>query len=138
VLPFLNALSAEPAVGKLPTISGLSDGVLESANSMVLVLESVSNSPASKLVNVAGRQKMLTQRLAKNYVLAEARADGGLAKAAMDADRGLILKSHMQLAAAPIFTPAIKESLEKSLVQFTSYASMLSVAGNLEPLSQLS
>jgi hypothetical protein len=138
VLPFLNELSAEPSLAKLQAISEQSNKVLESASAMVLVLESFAGSPSSKLINISGRQRMLTQRLAKNYVLLEAKTDGGTARAAIEADKTLFLESHKQLVAAPIVTPAIKESQEKGLALFNNYLSSFSAAGNLEPISKAS
>jgi hypothetical protein len=138
ILPFLNELSNEPSPNKLQAIAAQSDKVLESANAMVVVLESFSGSPTSKLINMAGRQRMLTQRLAKNYVLQEAKVDGGSAKAVIETDKNLFLESHKQLVAAPISTPAIKESLEKSLALFNGYIGALAQPNNIEGIARIS
>jgi hypothetical protein len=138
ILPFLNELSNEPSASKLQAIAAQSDKVLESANAMVVVLESFSGSPTSKLINMAGRQRMLTQRLAKNYVLQEAKVDGGTAKAVIESDKNLFLESHKQLSAAPISTPAIKESLEKSLALFNGYVGAIALPNNIEGIARIS
>jgi hypothetical protein len=104
----------------------------------VVVLESFAGSPTSKLINMAGRQRMLTQRLAKNYVLQESKVDGGVVKAVIDSDKNLFLESHKQLVAAPITNAAIKESLEKGLALFNGYTGALAQANNLEPISRIS
>jgi Type IV pili methyl-accepting chemotaxis transducer N-term len=138
VLPFLNVLASEPSLGKLQAISAQSNQVLDSANAMVIVLESFAGSPMSKLINVSGRQRMLTQRIAKNYVLQEAKVDGGTAKSVLDSDKDLFLDSHKQLASAPITTPAIKESLEKGLDLFNGYIGATNQANNIEVISRIS
>jgi hypothetical protein len=138
VLPFLNELTNEPSLAKLQALATQSDKVLESANAMVVVLESFAGSPTSKLINMAGRQRMLTQRLAKNYVLQEAKVDGGTAKAVIETDKNLFLESHKQLAAAPISTPAIKESLEKSLALFNGYLGAIAQSNNAESIARIS
>jgi hypothetical protein len=138
LLPFLNTLNTEPSVGKLQAISTQSNQVLDSANAMVIVLESFAGSPTSKLINTAGRQRMLTQRIAKNYVLQEAKVDGGAAKPMLDSDKDLFLDSHKQLVAAPISTPAIKESLEKGLALFNGYIGAIAQSNNIESISRIS
>jgi Type IV pili methyl-accepting chemotaxis transducer N-term len=138
LLPFLNELANEPSAGKLLAVSVQSDKVLDSANAMVVVLESFAGSSTSKLINMAGRQRMLTQRIAKNYVLQEAKVDGGSAKTAIENDKNLFLESHKQLSAAPISTPTIKESLEKGLALFIGYIGAIAQTNNIESISRIS
>jgi Type IV pili methyl-accepting chemotaxis transducer N-term len=138
LLPFLNELSNEPSTGKLLAVSAQSDKVLESANAMVVVLESFAGSPTSKLINMAGRQRMLTQRIAKSYVLQEAKVDGGTAKTSIENDKNLFLESHKLLLAAPISTPAIKESLDKGLALFNGFMGAIAQSNNNESISRIS
>jgi hypothetical protein len=138
VLPFLSELTNEPSSGKFRAISLQSDKILDSANSMVLVLETLASSPASKLINMAGRQRMLTQRLAKNYLLQEAKIEGESAKAAIEADKTLFSESQKLLASSAISTPAIKESLDKSATLFVVYSDAFSKGGNQEGIARLS
>jgi hypothetical protein len=135
VRPFLSELAEAPAKTKLAAIAETSDKVLESANAMVQVLESAANSSTARIVNTAGRQRMLTQRIARHYVLSEAKLDNGGAKAAIDRDRALFTDSQSQLAAAPFTSPAIKASLDKSSQLFTTYSTTVAQAGNLEALA---
>jgi Type IV pili methyl-accepting chemotaxis transducer N-term len=138
LLPFLNELSNEPSAAKLMAVSTQSDKVLESANAMVVVLESFAGSPTSKLINMAGRQRMLTQRIAKNYVLQEAKMDGGTAKISIENDKNLFLESHKQLVAAPISSPAIKESLDKGFALFNGYMGAIVQSNNNESIFRIS
>jgi hypothetical protein len=138
LFPFLHELNSEPSIGKLQGLVAQSDKVLESANEMVIVLESLASSPTSKLINLAGRQRMLTQRMAKNYVMQVAKIDGGIGKAAIASDKTLFLESHGQLLVQPITTANVKESLEKTLALFNGYTGALSQANNLEPISRIS
>lgn len=43
--------------------------LVEATDSVVMALAALSDQPYGRLVNVAGRQRMLSQRLAKNYLL---------------------------------------------------------------------
>jgi Type IV pili methyl-accepting chemotaxis transducer N-term len=138
VLPFLSELSSEPSTGKFRAISLQSDKILDSANSMVLVLETLTSSPASKLINMAGRQRMLTQRMAKNYLLREAKTEGESTRTIMEADKNLFLETQKLLAVSAISTPAIKESLEKSASLFNGYLEALSKIANQEPIARAS
>lgn len=46
-----------------------SDEILRASHKVVLQLEDISDSQLGRMVNIAGRQRMLTQRLAKLYML---------------------------------------------------------------------
>ncbi len=48
---------------------GISESLLLELQQLVLVLQSLSDMPAAELINVSGRQRMLTQRMATYYLL---------------------------------------------------------------------
>jgi Type IV pili methyl-accepting chemotaxis transducer N-term len=138
VLPFLNELANEPNLVKFASLSALSDKVLDSANAMVMVLESEAGTSTGKIINIAGRQRMLTQRLAKNYLLNEAKLDVASLKTGMENDRTLFLDSLKQLGMAPVMNEQIKDSLEKSRALFMGYSGALAQANNIESIARIS
>lgn len=96
-------------------VLALSEQVLALAHQGTVQLEKHSGTTAGRLVNIAGRQRMLSQRMAKFYQgmawgVGDANSSAELEKARKD-----FTAAHQELAAAPANTPAIKDGL--ALVQ---------------------
>jgi hypothetical protein len=90
----------------------LSEQVLGLAHSGTVQLEKRSATSSGRLVNISGRQRMLSQRMGKFY---QAMAWGvGDEKSAgeLDKARKEFAAAHQELAAAPSNTVQIKESLD--------------------------
>lgn len=62
-------VSATPTKANAPKVLEMSEKVLKNAHAFVGLLEKRSGSKAGYLVNLSGRQRMLTQRTSKFYVL---------------------------------------------------------------------
>ncbi len=98
------------------------DALLASAHEVVLLLEKQSTTPAGRLVNLAGRQRMLSQRLAKFYM---ARAwdiripemQERMQKAASEFEDAL----NTELVTAASNTTAIQKELQKATKQWDLY-----------------
>ncbi len=61
--------TAKPDQSKATELAQLSDEVLAAAHQFVLLLQKRSGTNLGRLVNISGRQRMLSQRIAKFYVL---------------------------------------------------------------------
>jgi hypothetical protein len=73
--------------------------------------EKFAKANTAKLVNTAGRQRALSQRLAKNYFLLAAKLESKGTLDEMKADAAEFRLAMVNLAAAPISTPAIRNEL---------------------------
>jgi Type IV pili methyl-accepting chemotaxis transducer N-term len=138
VLPFLNLLNHAPASGKLAELTAASDKMLTAANTMTDLLEAESRSTLTTAVNKAGRQRMLSQRMARNYVLLEAKVPGENFKASIERDRMLFAEAQSQLAAAPMNSAEIKAALEKSSKIWGGFWAATTQPGGLEAVASQS
>ena len=99
-------LAGPPRQSELPRLDAQAEVVLARADALVRALESSGLAPQVHVINVAGRQRMLSQRMAK-LVLLEASA-AALAQVATEFEHGLAT-----LAQAPLSTPEIRAMLDK-------------------------
>ena len=104
-------------VGKHPSRDGA--GALLDTDARVLALahqgtvqyEAVSSKPVGKLVNIAGRQRMLSQRMAKFFYAATLKVEPAQAQAEIAKARGEFLNAMELLRNTPEATAAIKDQL---------------------------
>jgi hypothetical protein len=105
-------------VGSVPAKSGaanllhLDAKVLALAQQGTLQYETALNQPVGKLVNIAGRQRMLSQRMAKYYLAATLPVEPGTAIAEIAKARTEFLSAMTTLRTAPQATARIKDELQ--------------------------
>ena len=105
-------------IGKAPSpdngrkVLALSEDVLVLAQQGTVQLEKQSTSAAGPLVNVSGRQRMLSQRMAKFYQASAWGVGDASSTASLDGARKEFSQALGMLVAAPANTPQIKDSLE--------------------------
>jgi hypothetical protein len=105
-------LGAAPSQANARKVLELSEQVLALAHQGTVQLEKLSTASGGRLVNISGRQRMLSQRMAKFYQamawgIGDAASAGELEKARKD-----FAAAHQELSSAPSNTPQIIDGLE--------------------------
>lgn len=124
------SLSTNPLKNNALNISNLSDNVLAGAERSTKMFEALAKSSGAKIVNLAGRQRMLSQRAAKYYMLIQAGFDSKPVRAEMDKSRGEFTAALEVLTNAPISTPSIRQDLELAKQQWGAFQVSLGMAPN--------
>ena len=128
----------EVLVGAAPSLDGarkvlaMSEELLASAQAATVQLEKIAASNTARLVNIAGRQRMLSQRMAKFYQAMRWRVAPAEAGAELEKSRREFAVAHEELATSPRNTPEIRSELELVQVQWTFFDNALR---NLSPAS---
>jgi hypothetical protein len=102
-------------------VLSLSGKVLQLANQGTVQLEGVSGKPVGRLVNIAGRQRMLSQRMAAFYLSASWGVQATTSAAEIGKAKDEFLKAHEVLKAAPESSASIKAELQLAETQFTFF-----------------
>jgi hypothetical protein len=110
---YKNALvGASPSKAGADAVLNSAGAVLQLANQGAGQLEAVSGKAVGRLVNAAGRQRMLSQRMAAMYLSATWGVQPEASVQTMNAARDEFVKAHRDLMQAPESTPVIKAELE--------------------------
>jgi Type IV pili methyl-accepting chemotaxis transducer N-term len=128
------SLSAPPGKDNLARINTSADRLLSEADKLTGMLEVNAKQGSAKLINTAGRQRMLSQRLAKNYFLAVAGLETPTTKAQLSDDRNEFKLGLDTLGAAPVSTPAIRNDLQLAQAQWMLFESALNRKADAESM----
>jgi hypothetical protein len=104
-------LAQPPSKASVAAVSLQADKMLASADSATQTLEKLSNTSTARLVGTAGRQRMLSQRLAKNYSLIAAGLSTPTMADQMISDTIEFKQAFVILGAAPVSSPGIRSEL---------------------------
>lgn len=88
-----------------------SEAVLAAAQALTVAYEKAAGTSSGKLVNLSGRQRMLSQRMAKAYLFRQMGVNTAEAGSMLDAAMKEFAKAHDDLKAAPQSTAQIKSEL---------------------------
>lgn len=101
------------------------EALLKAAHKVTLLFESESGTKAGKLVNIAGRQRMLSQRLAKFYMLKKWGFNQPEITSGIEQAKKEFVSALQELMAAPQNTSAIQQELELAKIQWVFFENAL-------------
>lgn len=107
-------------------VSEQSDRLLQSAERLTESYVDSGRVGSAKLINIAGRQRMLSQRIAKLYFLDKAGPSGDTVAREIQKLRGEFNTNLATLNGAPLRTPAIQGHLELGKSQWLFFETALS------------
>jgi hypothetical protein len=104
-------LMQPPSKEAVAAVSLQADKMLASADSTTQAFEKISKTSTARLVTTAGRQRMLSQRLAKNYSLVAAGLNSQTLANQMISDAIEFKQALVILGASPVSSPSIRNEL---------------------------
>jgi hypothetical protein len=111
-------VGAKPGKAQADSVLTLSGKVLQLAHQGTGQLEKVSGKPVGRLVNIAGRQRMLSQRMAAFYLSASWGVQVPTSSTEMTKARDEFIAAHEVLKNALEATHAIKDELQLAETQW--------------------
>jgi hypothetical protein len=111
-------VAGAPTKDLLVSANAQADKLLNAADTLTRQIEQATKQESAALINLAGRQRMLSQRMAKNYFLAAAGLETPAQRQQASGDRSDFSKALQTLGGATVNTDAIKAELELARAQW--------------------
>jgi hypothetical protein len=118
ITAYSGMLKETPSRERLSVVNLQSDKLLASADRLTSLIEQSAKQESAGLINIAGRQRMLSQRIAKNYFLLAAGAATSQSNAQMQSDREAFGRALQTLSSAGVNTPTVRNELESLNAQW--------------------
>lgn len=111
-------LKGRPAAAQVPQVDELAGRLLQEAERLTASLQHAGAVPSLQVLNVAGRQRMLSQRFAKMALMDLLGIDDGAAgrSAAMTEVQGDFERALAYLDGLPLSTPDIRTALDEAAI----------------------
>lgn len=116
--PFKKILQAPVTRQNAAVLLETNDELLRATNKVVLKLQDISGSSFGRLVNVSGRQRMLSQRLAKFYMLRVWQFDNAEIRSEIEQARNEFKGALTELIAAKENSPEVNAQLAEASKQW--------------------
>ena len=125
--PYRNAAMVKDKADNLHQLASMNEGLLQAAHTVVQALENLSTAPAGRLVNIAGRQRMLSQRVAKFYLLRSYGFENDEIKKELETAANEFRAALAELSKAPDNTSEISAGLVEVAKQWTVFEKSFSL-----------
>lgn len=110
--PYRILLAATPNAASAHELFELSEKVLAAAHTLTLAFEQVAGTAAARRINLAGRERMLSQRMAKFYLFRQWNVNVDQCQAELEKARQEFSSALIELTAEPDNTPLIATELD--------------------------
>ena len=116
--PYRIAIRKKPDRNKALDLLEQSAELLRASHKVVLMLEDLSTTPAGRLVNMAGRQRMLSQKISMLYMYPIWGFDNASIRSEMQQATNEFEGALSELDSAPVNTAALKEKLRQARTEW--------------------